>query len=94
VGAEQPPSGLNGSFKAFYAASLHSHALRVIPWCTALPLSKYMQYERSRKSVVDAMQELAEAYFTELEARLREQLGAGDPVVTLNYTHYLYIGKK
>ncbi len=94
LGVEPPLSGLKGGFKEFYAAPLREHSLRVIPWRSAMPLSKYLQYERSRKSVLDAFAGNAEEYHSRLEDRMRAAFGDGDPLVPLAYTHYLYLGKK
>lgn len=95
LGVEPPRSGLQGGFREFYAARFADNALRVIPWRTALPLSKYMHYERSRQSIRGAFGANAEEYFERLENRLRERLPAhDDPVVALSYTHYLYLAKK
>ena len=94
LGSEPPPQGLKGGFREFYGAPLQEHALRVIPWNTSMPLSKYMKYERSRKRIVDALGTKAEPYYSELETRLRAKFGEGDPLVPLAFTQYLYLGKK
>ncbi len=94
LGAEPPLSGLKGGFREFYAAPLREHSLRVIPWRSSMPLSKYIQYERSRKSVRDALGGNAEEYYYKLQERMEAAFGAGDPMVPLAYTHYLYLGKK
>ncbi len=94
LGAEPPVSGLKGGFREFYGAPLREHSLRVIPWRSSIPLSKYMKYECSRKSIVDVLGSKAERYYSELENRLHEKFGDGDPFLTLTYTHYLYLGKK
>lgn len=94
LGVEPPYSGLTGGFKEFYAAPLRDHSLRVIPWRASQPLSKYMQYERSRASVRAAFGVKADDYFSALERRLHERSGDGDPVLSLSYMHYAYLGKK
>jgi len=75
-------------------SGMRETTLRVIPWRTSMPLSKFMLAERSRKNLIDTLGTKTEAYFPELEERLRAKLGAGDPNVVLAFTHYLYLGKK
>lgn len=95
LGVEPPRSGLQGGFREFYAVRFAEHSLRVIPWRTAVPLSKFMRYERSRQAVRDALGARADEYFARVEKRLRERLPAGDdPIVALAFTHYLYLAKK
>lgn len=94
LGFEPIPSGLRGGFKEFYAAPFSEHSLRVIPWRIAQPLSQYMHYERSRASVADRLGDNAEKYFTALERRLRERQNAENPVLSLSFMHYVYLGKK
>lgn len=94
LGFEPIASGLRGGFKEFYAAPFSEHSLRVIPWRMAQPLSQYMQYERSRASVADKLGDNAGKYFTALERRLRERQGAENPVLSLSFMHYVYLGKK
>lgn len=94
MGKEPPISGLKGGFKEFYAAELADHTLRVIPWRSSMLLSQYMSYERSRKIIRDTLASQAAQYFTQLEARLHEQYGEGDPLIPVAYMHYLYLGKK
>ncbi len=94
LGVEVPPSGLRGGFREFYAARFADNTLRVIPWRTVVPLSKYLRYERSRQSIRSAFGAKAEEYFARLESRLRERLApTEDPVVQLAFTHYLYLAK-
>jgi ubiquinone/menaquinone biosynthesis C-methylase UbiE len=83
-----------GGFREFYSAGFGETAVRVIPWSTLAPLSRYLQYERSRKVVHDTYRSDAERYFERLEARLRETFGEGDPLLPLSYTHFLYLAKK
>jgi ubiquinone/menaquinone biosynthesis C-methylase UbiE len=94
VGFEPPLSGLKGGFKEFYASALRDQAVRVIPWRTTATLSRYMDYERSRPALVEAAGAKAEAYFAELEERLRGRFGEGDPLVQLAYTHFQYLARK
>ncbi|MDP9025536.1 MAG: methyltransferase domain-containing protein, partial [Candidatus Eremiobacteraeota bacterium] len=94
LGFEPVQSGLIGGFKEFYAAPLREHSLRVVPWRVAQPLSKYMEYEKSRASVREALGPTADAYFLRLENRLAERSGQRDPVLSLSFMHYVYLGKK
>ena len=95
LGVEPPVSGLRGGFREFYSARFSDNALRVIPWRAAMPLSKYMRYERSRQAVHEAFGSTAQEYFALLENRLRERLAqTDDPVVPLAFMHYLYLAKK
>jgi len=91
-----PPltSAWRGGFREFYGAGFKQTGVRVIPWSTIVPLSRFLQYERSRKIVRDDYGPHVEEYFGRLEARLRETFGDGDPVVPLSYTHFLYLAKK
>ncbi len=93
LGMQPSSSGLTGGFKEFYAASWSDTSLRVIPWRIAMPLSKYLQYERSRRSIRDEPGAKADGYLAALEAGLRETHGNGDPTVSLSYMHYLYLAK-
>jgi hypothetical protein len=65
----------------------------VIPWRTIVTLSKFLQYERSRKIVRDEFGSSAQEYFEQLEARLRETFGEGDPILPLSYIHFLYLAR-
>lgn len=95
LGMEPPKSGLPGGFKEFYAArQLMEQTLRVIPWRTSMPLDRFLGMERSHLSVRQVTGANAEQYYTELESRLRERLGEGNPTVPLAYVHYLYLAKK
>lgn len=95
LGVEPPVSGLTGGFREFYGSGgLVDQTLRVLPWRSAMPLDQYMRYERSRRSAREALGENAERYFVELERRLRERFGAGNPTLPLAYMHYLYLAKK
>ncbi len=93
LGGEPKPSGLAGGFKEFYAAPFAEHRLRVLPWRVVIPASKYLQYERSRKSVRDALGSGAARYFETLDARIHETFGAGDPLVPLSYLQFVYLAK-
>lgn len=86
-------SAWRGGFREFYAAGFAQTAVRVVPWSTITPLSRYIQYERSRKVVHDAYGADAERYVVRLEARLRETFGDGDPFVPLSYAQFLYLAK-
>lgn len=94
LGVEPFRSGLIGGFREFYAAPLREHILRVIPWRTTQPLSAYMQYEHSRKIALESLGSKVDAYFAMLEERLRGRSESPDPVLTLSYNQYLYLGKK
>jgi ubiquinone/menaquinone biosynthesis C-methylase UbiE len=94
LGATPPPQGLIGGFNEFYGAALHDHTLRVLTWRTAVPLEHYLADERSHKSVQDALGANAGEYFKVFEERLRERYGVGNPLITLAYMHYVYLGKK
>lgn len=82
-----------GGFREFYSSGFRETAVRVIPWSTITTLNRFMQYERSRKIVRDEFGSHAPEYFEQLEARLRETFGAGDPILPLGYMHYLYMAK-
>ena len=87
------PSGLAGGFKEFYGTPFAEHRLRVIPWRTSTDLKAYLQYERSRKTVRDALGSRSTQYFEVLERRLREVLGEGNPLVPLSYLQFVYLGR-
>jgi ubiquinone/menaquinone biosynthesis C-methylase UbiE len=93
LSVELPQSGLAGGFKEFYAAPLADHALRVLPWRATIALDDYLRYERSRKLVRDAFGARADEYFARLEERLREQAGAGNPLLPLGYLQFLYVAR-
>jgi SAM-dependent methyltransferase len=86
-------SNWRGGFRDFYSSGLVDPAVRVIPWRTIVTLSKFLQYERSRKIVRDEFGSSAQEYFEHLEARLRETLGEGDPILPLSYIHFLYLAR-
>ncbi len=86
-------SNWRGGFRDFYSSGFAETAVRVIPWSTIVTLSKFLQYERSRKIVRDEFGTHAPEYFERLEARLRETLGQGDPILPLAYTHFLYLAR-
>jgi ubiquinone/menaquinone biosynthesis C-methylase UbiE len=86
-------SAWRGGFKEFYSAGFRETGVRVIPWSTIVTLSKFLQYERSRKIVRDEFGAHAEEYFERLESRLRETFGEGDPILPLSYVHFLYLAK-
>ncbi len=87
VAAQHPP------FKAFYAAKWSESSLRVLPWRTSTTLSAFLEYERSRAIVHERFSDV-EAYIARLEEHLHEMLGPGDPVVSLSYSQFLYLGKR
>jgi ubiquinone/menaquinone biosynthesis C-methylase UbiE len=86
--------GWRGGFKEFYAAGFSETAIRVLPWSTVTTLSRFLQYERSRKIVRETFGSSAEPYFAQLESRLRETFGEGDPTLPLSYMQFLYLAKK
>ncbi|HEY5339578.1 MAG TPA: class I SAM-dependent methyltransferase [Candidatus Aquilonibacter sp.] len=90
----EPPVNTRAGFREFYAAPFSENALRVAPWSTITTLSRFLQYERSRKIVVDRFGSAREEYLGQLEERLRETFGAGDPLIPLSYMHYMYLAKK
>lgn len=81
-------------FKEFYAAPFIEQTLRVIPWRTAVPLERFIGYERSRCNVRTEFGDGAEAYYRELEARMRERFGHDNPAIPLAYVHFLYLARK
>jgi SAM-dependent methyltransferase len=93
MGIEPLTSAWRGGFREFYSSGFRQTAVRVIPWSTIVTLSKFLQYERSRKIVRDEFGPHASEYFERLEARLRETFGEGDPILPLSYMHYLYMAK-
>jgi SAM-dependent methyltransferase len=94
LGIEPPPHGLRGGFKEFFAAPLRDHALRIIPWRVAVGLEQFIATERSRNSVHRAFGSQTGPYIQALETRLHERYGAGNPLITLGFMHYVYLGKK
>jgi ubiquinone/menaquinone biosynthesis C-methylase UbiE len=94
LGFDAPASGLTSGFKEFYGSALREQIVRVVPWRTGATLSKFLRYERSREIVRETMGKRADEYFTLLESKLRERFGAGDPWMTLFYTHFVYLAKK
>lgn len=94
IGKSPSPSGLTGGFKEFYAAPFVNQTLRVIPWRTAVSLDQYLGYERSRCSVREEMGDKRDLYLAELEARIRERYGFGNPTIPLAYVHFLYLANK
>jgi ubiquinone/menaquinone biosynthesis C-methylase UbiE len=93
LGTEQPPSGLAGGFKEFYAADLRDRNLRVIPWHVTVSLERYLVYERSRKGIAEALGPQVQRYYERLEERLREWLGGRPPYLGLGYIQYLYVAR-
>jgi ubiquinone/menaquinone biosynthesis C-methylase UbiE len=94
MGFQPLHSGWRGGFKEFYTIGFSQTAIRVIPWTTVTTLSRFMQYERSRKIVRESFGTRAAEYFERLESRFRETLGQGDPILPLSYTHFVYLAKK
>lgn len=94
LGLEPPASGLTGGFREFYgSAGLMEQTLRVLPFRSAMPLEQYMGYERSRRNARDALGDNAERYYAELQRRLNERFGNGNPSLPLAYMQYLYLAK-
>ena len=93
LGKQPAPEGLTGGFKDFYAASLTDQTLRVVPWRVTMTLRDYMQYERSRMTVVEALHDKAGAYFNELEKRLRQRYGQDDLLMPLSYMQFAYLAR-
>lgn len=95
LGVEPPAEGLSGGFREFYASEQFiEQTLRVIPWRTSMPLDRYVGYERSRRSVRDALGDRAGEYFGALEQSLHARFGEGNPTLPLSYMQYLYLAKK
>ncbi|HLI94994.1 MAG TPA: class I SAM-dependent methyltransferase [Candidatus Baltobacteraceae bacterium] len=94
LGKDPIESGLGGGFKEFYASPFVQQTLRVLPWRIAMPLDRYLGYERSRCSVRKALGAKADDYFRRLESRLHERVGPGNPTISLAYIQYLYMAKK
>jgi SAM-dependent methyltransferase len=93
-GMQLPASGLTGGFKEFYGAGWSETSLRVFPWRTSVPVSQYLELERSRAIVRAHFGDRTGAFIDGLEQQLIATYGAGDPLIPLNYTQYLYLGKK
>jgi len=93
-GVQLTSSGLSGGFKEFYSAGWSDTSLRVLPWRTAMPISQFVEFERSRAVVRERFGERAEAFVAAVEEQLRATFGAGDPLIPLSYSQYLYLGKK
>lgn len=93
AGVEPPPQGLVSGFKEFYAADLRDHTLRIIPWRIAVGTEQLIAGERSRARLRDALGSKAGAYFETLGAELRETYGGDNPLVSLSYLQYLYLGR-
>jgi ubiquinone/menaquinone biosynthesis C-methylase UbiE len=89
-GIESPAEGLSGGFKEFYAAPLTDQTLRVVPWHVMTPLRSYLQYERSRLTVHEALGLRTKPYFDALEARLQ---GEGSGTVALSYLQFVYVAR-
>jgi ubiquinone/menaquinone biosynthesis C-methylase UbiE len=94
LGKDPVQSGLTGGFKEFYASPFAQQTLRVLPWRIAMPLERYLGYERSRCKVRAAFGAQADQYFRVLEERLHQRFGSGNPTISLAYIQYLYMAKK
>ncbi|GAC1655184.1 MAG: class I SAM-dependent methyltransferase [Vulcanimicrobiaceae bacterium] len=94
LGVEVPDAGLSGGFIEFYRAPLLDHTLRVVPWRMAVPLDRFMAYERSRATLREVLGSKLNDYLSRLEEKLEEQYGANNPFLPLSYLHFLYTGKK
>jgi ubiquinone/menaquinone biosynthesis C-methylase UbiE len=94
LGKEPVESGLGGGFKEFYASQFTQQTLRVLPWRLAMPLDRYLGYERSRCNVRTTLGAQADEYYRRLEERLRLRAGEGNPSISLAYVQYLYMAKK
>lgn len=93
LGVEPPAEGLTGGFKEFYGAPLADHTLRIIPWRIAIGVEQLLAGERSRSRLRDALKAKTTLYLEVLQERLRKRYGEGNPLVTLAYLHYLYLGR-
>lgn len=93
LGVEPPPQGLVGGFKEFYAADLRERTVRIVPWSVAIGVEQLIVGERSRARLRDALGSKAAAYFQRLESELRALHSGGNPLVTLSYLQYLYLGR-
>ncbi len=94
MGFDPPESGLVGGFREFYAADFAEHTLRVLPWHASVQLERYVSYERSRRTLVEAVGGRLNDYIERLERQIRAYVGAGNPSIPLHYTQYLYLGRK
>jgi len=90
--ADATETAISG-FLEFYRAPLADHTLRVVPWRLAVSLDRFIGYERSRKDLRDTLGNRADEYFTQLSGRLREVYGDGNPLISLGYLQFLYLGK-
>lgn len=95
LGHEPVPYGLQGSFKAFYAAPFQGQTVRVLPWRSSLKLSELLAEERTQIAVSCALApDAAETYCAELERRLRGESVSADPRIVVGYNQYLYLAKR
>ncbi|MFN2528862.1 MAG: class I SAM-dependent methyltransferase [Candidatus Baltobacteraceae bacterium] len=92
LGANGSESAISG-FLEFYRAPLADHTLRVVPWRLAVSLDRFIGYERSRKDLRDALGSGADEYSDQLAGRLREVYGEGNPLISLGYLQFLYLGR-
>jgi ubiquinone/menaquinone biosynthesis C-methylase UbiE len=91
MGATLPPSKFAGGFREFYAAPFAERTLRVLPWQIVMPQARYLEYERSRLSMREALGNRHADFVARLGRRLVDMYGSG--AVPLSYIQYLYLGR-
>ncbi|HZT12746.1 MAG TPA: class I SAM-dependent methyltransferase [Candidatus Baltobacteraceae bacterium] len=89
-----PVAEFTSGFKEFYASPFAEQTLRVIPWRTSATLAQYVAEERSNPRVRTILGENADRYLNELQARLQERFGHGNPRLAPAYVHFLYLARK
>jgi len=91
--SEAPQQSLAG-FREFYAAPLVEQTLRVLPWRTSVPLSRYINQEQSSCTLRSLLGDRLKNYTDRLRQVLEERYGGDDPLIALSYLQYLYLAKK
>lgn len=90
----QPVAEFTSGFKEFYASPFAEQTLRVIPWRTSTTLAQYVAEERSNARVRAALGDGTDRYLHELQSRLQERFGHGNPRLAPAYVHFLYLARK
>jgi len=91
MGVELPASTMSGGFREFYAYPFAQRILRVLPWQVVVSQSRYLDYERSRLSLHEALGDRRDDFVARLGLRIANLYGGGS--VPLSYIQYLYLGK-
>ena len=91
MGVTLPESKFSGGFREFYGSTLGQKRLRVLPWQIVVPQARYLDYERSRLSLREALGDRHEEYISLLASRVSDLYGGAS--VPLSYIQYLYLGK-